>query len=92
MAAMGIDDSVLGNLPQPQPERHGRILQVVLQPPVGFDEHILNHVADIHPPLDFLVQPHSHDLAQRLTVPLHQLVHGSFVALLHLQEQFFSFV
>jgi hypothetical protein len=92
MPAMGVDDAVLGNLPQPEPECHRRILKVILQPPIGFDQHVLNDIADIDTALDFLVQPHPDDLAQRLTVPFHQLVHGSFISLLDLQEQFFGLV
>ena len=47
VAAMGVDQPVLRHLPQPQMERHLRILQILLEPPMGFDQHVLRDVASI---------------------------------------------
>lgn len=61
-------------------KRHDRILQIVLQSPVGFDQHVLHDVADIDSPLNLLIQPHLHQPPQRIAMPLHQLIHGLGVA------------
>jgi hypothetical protein len=82
---MGVDNSVLSDLAEPKPKRHHRIAEVVFQPTIGFDQHILNHITHVNPPLDLLVQPHSDNLAQRIAVPFHQLVYSVFISLLNLQ-------
>ena len=47
VAAMGVDDVVLGDVPQPEVKGHERIVQIVLQPAVRFEQHVLHDVAGI---------------------------------------------
>ena len=72
VAAMGIDDPVLGDLPQPEVIGHHRIGQIVLQPAVGLDQHFLHDVADVDPLLNPLVEAKLHHPPQRIAVAVHR--------------------
>jgi len=54
-------------MPQPKVKRHGRVLQILDQTLVGFEQHILNDVARIHPASQDRVEPHVNDLSQLAT-------------------------
>jgi hypothetical protein len=88
---VSVDDPVLGNLPQPQVIRHSRLSEIVLQPAVGLDQHILHDIAHIDPPLYFLVQPKLHHAPQAVTMPLHQTVDCVGVAPFGIGQQILSF-
>ena len=75
MPPVGVDDAILGDLPQPQVERHGRIVQVVPQAAVRLDQHVLHHVAHVDPGPDPLVQPHPHHPLHGAAMAVQQLVH-----------------
>ena len=42
MATMSVNDPVFGDLPHPKMKWHDGIVQVPLQPPIGFHQNILN--------------------------------------------------
>ena len=63
--AVRVDDAVLRQVPQPQVERHVRLLQVLGQPLVGLDEHVLNDVGGVHAARDGRVEPQVDDAAER---------------------------
>ena len=88
---MGVDDPILGDLPQPEMEWHDRILQVLLQPPVGFNKNILDHVTHTHPWLDTAIQPHPDQAEDGILVPFNQLVDRLGVPLTGLVQQLFGF-
>ena len=44
---MGVDDAILGQMPQPQMERHIRRFQILNQSLIGFDQNILHDVRRI---------------------------------------------
>ena len=92
MAAVGIDDPIAGDMPEPQMERHRRITQIVLQPAIGFYQDILHHVADVDPLLDPLVKPHLHQPANGGPVAIHQAVDRLCVAALDILEQLLGLV
>lgn len=75
MSSMSVNDSILGDLSQPQMERHHGVAQIILQPTIGFHKYVLNNIADIDPILDPFVQSHSHHLPDRITMPIHQSIH-----------------
>jgi hypothetical protein len=56
MPPMGVDDAILGYLSNPQMERDHGIGKIILQSTVGFDEHILDNIANIHALVETLVQ------------------------------------
>lgn len=89
---MSVNDAVLSNLPKPQVERHDRVVQISLQPSVRLDQHILHDITDINSTLDFLIEPHTNQLPQRVAMLIHQLVHCGLVAFLCLNEQRFRLV
>ena len=51
MPAMGVDHAVAGQVPQPELKRHAGRFEVVGQPAVRFDQHILHDIAGVDPPL-----------------------------------------
>ena len=71
MAAMSVDDPVFGDLPHPKMKRHDGIVQVPLQPPIGFHQNILNNIADVDTFLNLLIQPHPNQLPERVAVSVH---------------------
>ena len=58
VTAMRDDNPILGDMPQPKMKRHRRIGQIVLQATVRFDQHVLNHIADVDALTDFRIEPH----------------------------------
>ena len=62
--AVGVDDAIAGDLPQPRMERHDGLRRYPaaagsLRPAP------LHHVADVHSPLDAVVQTHLHEPTYR---------------------------
>jgi hypothetical protein len=72
MTPVGVDDPVPGDLPNPQVKGHAGILQIILQPAIGLDQHILYHVADIHSPLDLPIQTHPHHAVHGRSMAIQQ--------------------
>ena len=72
MAAVGVDQAVAGDVPQPEMKRHRRVfvaaIEVLGQPAVGFDQHVLHNVAGVHAALDHAVHPQVDHPPQRLAV------------------------
>jgi hypothetical protein len=92
MPAVGVDNVVLGDMPQPEVKRHGRVLEVLLQTAARFEEHVLNDVAGIEALDDGGVEAEVDEPAHRLAVPRQQLIDGGNVAVARLVEQHLSIV
>lgn len=92
MATMSINDPVFGDLPKPQMERHDWIVQVSLQSSVGLNQYVLHDVTNIDSTLDFLIESHANQLAQRIAMLIHQLVDCGLVASLCLVEKRFRLI
>ena len=71
---VGIDDTILCDLPDPKMERYDGIGHVVLQASVGFHKDILNHIADIHPLVEPLVEPELDHPSKRVAVTVHESI------------------
>jgi hypothetical protein len=87
VSAVSIDKPVAGHVPQPELEWHGRVGQIVDQPAIGFDHHVLHDVAGIDPPLHPPVHATVDHSPDRFAVPLEQAVDGIAIALPHAIEQ-----
>jgi len=84
---MGIDDPIAGHMPQPEPERHRGIRQVVGKTPAGFDHHVLHDVAGIHPSSEHGIHSPIDDAPQRIPMPGKQAVDGIGIAVPNPVEQ-----
>jgi len=87
MAAMGIDQPIAGHVPEPELKRHRSVGEVLAQPPVGLDHHILHDIAGIDPPLHAPIHATIDHPLDRLAVPLKKAVHGVAIPLPHAVEQ-----
>jgi hypothetical protein len=76
MPAMSIDDVILGDVPEPQPEGHDRIAQVVLEPSMSFEEDVLNDVAGIDPGGQRRVESQVDHAPQWLSVGVEESING----------------
>ena len=85
--AVRVDDAVLRQVPQPQVERHVRLLQVLGEPLIGLDQHVLHDVGGIDAAGDGRVEPQVDDAAERLAELAEQLVDGTGFALAGVVEQ-----
>ena len=92
MPAMRVDDPILGQVPQPQVKRHRRVLQILGQPLIGFEQHILNDVAGIDAASQHGVEPQVDDLPQRLAELAEQSVDGRGLAASGVVEQSSGFL
>ena len=61
-------------MPQPQVKRHDGVAQIVVEPPAGFQEHFLHHVARIHPRRDGGIEPQPDHAPHGLAVLCQQLL------------------
>lgn len=66
---------------------HPRILQVIGEPAIGFDEHVLHDIADVQTALDAPIESHLHEAPQRLAMAIEQSVHGCRIATFDLFQQ-----
>src|SRR5688500_3156602 len=80
MAPMGVNDLVFGDLPQPKMNAENRARQIILQPAVGLNEHILHDVANIDPPLNLAIQPHLNHSAERIAMPVQEAIDCLLIA------------
>lgn len=62
--AVRVNNSVLRQMPQPEVERHVRLLKVLGQPLIRLDEHILDDIRRVHPTSQDRVQSQSNHLPQ----------------------------
>jgi hypothetical protein len=89
---MGVYDPILGDLPQPQMEWHRSRSQIFFQPPMGFDHHVLNDVADVNPPLNPLIEPHLNHPPDAVAMAFHQLIHSVAVPRFRVGQHLFRLV
>ena len=87
MPAMGVDEVVLGDVPQPQMKRHRRRLQVIAQPAARFDQHVLHDIAGVEPLRNRRVEAQIDHAANRLAVPGEQLLDGVGISRFRLAQQ-----
>ena len=87
MAAVRVDQTVAGHVPQPQLEGHGGIGEVVAEPAVGLEEDILDDVAGIDAALDAPIHPPIDHLPDRIAVAGEKAVDGIVVAAADAVEQ-----
>ena len=66
--AVGIDDVVLGDVPQPEMEGHDRVLEIIAEPPAGFQQHLLHNVAGIDASSQGWIETQADHAAQRFAV------------------------
>ena len=85
---MRVNDAILGDVPQPEMERHLGVLEIVGQSPVGFNENILDHVTDVDTPHQFLIHSQLYHSAKGIAMPLHQLIDGIRVAFGGMVQEF----
>ena len=89
---MGVDQPVPGHLPQPKMKWHRRMGQILLQPPMGVEQHILHDVAGIDPAADYAIHPQIDHPPQRRAMALQQPIHGRRIAAAGFGEKFLRFV
>ena len=87
MPAVGVDEAIPGHVPQPELERHGGVGQIVAEPTVGLDHHVLHDVAGIHPPLHDAIHPLVDHPADRRAMAFKQAVDRVAVSLADAVEQ-----
>lgn len=63
---MGIDDSILGHVPQPKRKRHPRIAEIVLNSAVRVEENLLHDVAGIFAACELAIKPQIDRPPQRI--------------------------
>ncbi len=76
MATMCIDDAIFGDLPDPKMEGHARVVQIIAKSSIGFDQDVLNNIADVDATLDFPIEPHLHDMPERVAMAFEQFIDG----------------
>ncbi len=91
VAAVGVDDAVLRDLPQPQVVGHARLGQVLLEAAIGLDQNVLHDVADVDSPLNSLVEAKLDHPPERIAVAVQEAVNGVRVALLGIGQQILGF-
>jgi len=84
---MRVDQTVAGHVPQPELERHGGVREILPQPSVGLEEHILNDVAGIDPALHAAIHAAIDHPLDRRAVPFEQSVDSPVVTLANPLEQ-----
>ena len=86
--AMGVDDAILGQVPQPHVERHVRRLQVLFEPLIRFDHDILNDVRRIDATGEYRIEPQVNHPPQRFAEFAEEAIHGPGFTLSGLFEHF----
>ena len=66
MPAVSVYDAILCHVPQPEVERHIRLLEIVTQSLIRFDENVLHDVRRIDPAGERGIKSEVHDLPERL--------------------------
>ena len=87
VAAVQVDDPVLGQLPEPDMKREVGLREVSHQALASFEEHVLHHIAGIDPPGEPPIHPHLDHPPQAMAVPLQEVVDGLRVTGSGLLEQ-----
>jgi hypothetical protein len=72
--AVGVDEPVAGHVPQPELEGHRRVGEVVAEPAIGLDEHVLHDVAGVDPPLHHPIHPPVDHPPDRIAMPRQKVV------------------
>lgn len=87
MSPVGIDQPVTSHMPQPEPKRHHGIFQIVTQPAVRLDHHVLHDVAGINPALHNTVHSRRDQATDRIAMPSKQALNSIGITLPHAVEQ-----
>src|SRR5258705_334728 len=73
---MGVDEPIFSQVQQPEMERHDGVLEVIAEPAVGLDQHVLDDVTGIGAAGQGRVEPELDGPPKRLAVLGEQVVHG----------------
>ena len=91
MPAMGVDDVVLGDVPQPEVERHDGVAEVIAEPAMGLEQDVLHDVAGIDARRQGRIEAQADHAPQRFAMTGEQLLDGlgatGFIGLGRLIEQ-----
>ena len=79
MSAVGVDDPLSGELPEPAVERERPLPEVVVQPPGGLDQGLLDDVRHIDAGGQAAVEPHRDHPPQVVPVMLQELLAGDLI-------------
>ena len=61
---MQVDDDLIGDLPNPYEERHGRVAGVIFNPSRCFQPDILQHVSSVDSSVQAAIEPETHHSLQ----------------------------
>src|SRR6202453_4654673 len=68
-------------------KRHGGRTQIGVEPPTGFQQHFLNHVARVHPSRDGRVEAQANHAPHRIAMHRHEPTDGLTVSATSLVEK-----
>ena len=80
VAAMLLQQPLAGDVPQPEEERHLRVLAIFGQAAAGFQHRVLDDVRGVDPPLEAAVEAHRDHAPQAVAMPGQQLAPRLLVA------------
>ncbi len=83
-----VDQSISSQLPEPQVEGQGGLVEVLGQSARRFEQHILNDIAGIHTTSDCAVHAMVDEFPERVAVPIHQAVDRLGISIACRREQF----
>ena len=78
---MLLQQPLAGDVPQPEEERHRRILAILGQPPAGLQHRVLDDVRGVDPPLEPAVEAQRDHAPQAVAMPGQQLAPRLLVTL-----------
>ena len=76
VAAMSVYKAIAGHVPQPEPEGHRGVGQIIAETAVGFDQHILHDIAGIDPSLNHPVHAEMNHPLDRLPMAFQEAIDG----------------
>ena len=77
VAAVLLQQPLAGEEPQPEEERHRRVVEVLRQPADRIEHRLLDDVGGVDPPLEPPVQPQGDHAAQAVAMPGQQLAQAA---------------
>lgn len=85
---MGIDDSILSDLPNPKVERYRRVIDVIHESTIGFDQHVLDDVAHVEPLHNSLIESDCDHPTQGVTVTAEEFLDRVLLSLADIHKKF----
>jgi hypothetical protein len=90
VAAMSIDNPILGDLPYPKVERNRRVIDVIHEPTIGLDQNVLHDIAYVEPLHDSLIESDCNHPTQGVTVPAEEFLDRVLLSLADIHKKFGS--